>query len=127
MSQKFLSTAVLILICGGSAMAQFGRGGGQWATAGGDPQRTGWVRADPQISKENVTKGVVQFLWKTKLDNAPRQLEALTPPSHDRRRRQARRRPTCRVAAPAPSPRRSTAMPAATLRRRASLPRASSV
>ena len=51
MSEKFLSTAVLVLACGGSAMAQFGRGGSQWATVGGDPQRTGWVRADPQISK----------------------------------------------------------------------------
>jgi hypothetical protein len=81
MSQRFLYTTALILTCAGIAAAQGGRGGANWATAGGDPQRSGWVRADPQISRESVTKGVVQFLWKTKLDNAPRQLEALTPPA----------------------------------------------
>lgn len=80
MSEKFLSTAVLILMCGGPALAQ-GRGGGAWATIGGDTQRTGWVRADPQISKDNIGKGVVQFLWKVKLENTPRQLESLTQPA----------------------------------------------
>src|SRR5689334_6781263 len=64
----------------GAAFAQFGRGGANWSTANGDPQRTAWVRADPQISKENVQKGVVQLLWKLKLNNDPRQLNALTEP-----------------------------------------------
>ena len=74
-----------ILICAllwtGAAFAQFGRGGGAWSTTNGDAQRTSWVRTDPQISRENVQKGVVQFLWKLKLDSKPRQLNALTPPA----------------------------------------------
>src|SRR2546425_2932715 len=64
----------------GALFAQFGRGGGAWSTANGDPQRTAWVRADPEISKESVQKGVVQFLWKLKLNNETRQLNALTQP-----------------------------------------------
>src|SRR5436853_6090773 len=74
-----------ILICAllwtGALFAQFGRGGATWSTTNGDAQRTSWVRTDPQISKENVQKGVVQFLWKLKLDNDARQLNALTPPA----------------------------------------------
>src|SRR6266487_3415556 len=64
----------------GAAFAQFGRGGATWSTANGDSQRTAWVRADPQISRESVQKGVLQFLWKLKLNNETRQLNALTQP-----------------------------------------------
>jgi outer membrane protein assembly factor BamB len=64
----------------GAAFPQPGRGGINWSTANADPQRTAWIRTDPQISRENVQKGVVQFLWKQKLGNEPRQLNALTQP-----------------------------------------------
>src|SRR5690349_4698583 len=85
MKRRILNSAALsvcALIVPGSALAQFGRGGGGWQSVGADAQRTGWVRTDPQISKDGVTKGVMQFLWKTKLDNgAPRQGVGLTPPA----------------------------------------------
>src|ERR1041384_3840081 len=63
-----------------AAFGQFGRGGANWSTANGDPQRTAWIRTDPQISRETVQKGVMQFLWKLKLNNENRQLKALTQP-----------------------------------------------
>ena len=46
-----------------------GRGGGAWSTVGGDPQRTGWVRTDPRISKDSAAKGL-QLLWKRQLDKS---------------------------------------------------------
>ena len=58
----------------GFAQAQFGRGGGDWLTIGGDAQRTASVRIDPQISVEKVQAGVMQPLWKMKLNGTP------TPP-----------------------------------------------
>src|SRR5262245_16012257 len=64
----------------GAAFPQPGRGGINWSTANADPQRTAWIRTDPQISRESVQKGVVQFLWKLKLTTEPRQLNALTQP-----------------------------------------------
>ena len=58
-----------------------GRGGSAWTTAGGDAQRTSWVKTDPRISKETLQKaGEFQLLWKMKLDNQARQLESLTQP-----------------------------------------------
>jgi outer membrane protein assembly factor BamB len=62
-----------------AAQAQ-GRGGPNWTTTGSDAQRTSWVKTDPRISKESVQKPGLQLLWKTKLDNQPRQLESLTQP-----------------------------------------------
>jgi hypothetical protein len=62
-----------------SADAQ-GRGAPNWTTTSGDAQRTSWVKTDPRISKEGLQKPGFQLLWKSKLDNQPRQLEALTQP-----------------------------------------------
>jgi len=56
------------------AHAQFGRGGGDWLAPGGDAQRSGTVRTDAHISTESVQAGVMQSLWKIKLNGAP------TPP-----------------------------------------------
>jgi hypothetical protein len=55
-----------------------GRGGPNWTTTSGDAQRTSWVKTDPRISRENLQ--TFQLLWKTKLENQPRQLESLTQP-----------------------------------------------
>jgi hypothetical protein len=64
-----------------SAVAQAqGRGGSNWTTTGGDAQRTSSVKTDPRISKESLQKPGFQLLWKSKLDNQPRQLESLTQP-----------------------------------------------
>ncbi|MEO7270651.1 MAG: PQQ-binding-like beta-propeller repeat protein [Vicinamibacterales bacterium] len=64
---------------GGVAWAQ-GRGGGNWPTAGSDAQRTAWVRTDARISPESLQKPGFQLLWKSKLDNQPKQLVSLTQP-----------------------------------------------
>lgn len=56
------------------ANAQFGRGGGDWMTIGADAQRTASVRTDAHISVESVEAGVMQPLWKVKLNGSP------TPP-----------------------------------------------
>src|SRR5436305_14081595 len=73
-------TAILAVITGaGVAHAQFGRGAGDWNTVGGDAQRSSWVRNDAKISKSALEKPGFGFIWKVKLDNAPKQGNALTP------------------------------------------------
>jgi hypothetical protein len=56
-----------------------------WMTDNGDAQRSSWVRSDAKISKESLQdpnrKPGFQLLWKIKLGNKPRQLNALTPPA----------------------------------------------
>ena len=64
----------------GAAWAQGRGGGGNWPTAGSDPQRTSWVRADAKISKDSLQKPGFQLLWKSKLDNETKQLLSLTQP-----------------------------------------------
>src|SRR5205807_7652137 len=73
-------TAILDLISGaGVAHAQFGRGAGDWNTVGGDAQRSSWVRADAKISKASLEKPGFALAWKVKLENAPKQMNSLTP------------------------------------------------
>ena len=49
-----------------------------WTTQGFDAQRTSWMRADPYISLESLSK--FQLSWKLKLDNESRFGNALTAP-----------------------------------------------
>ena len=50
-----------------------------WTTQGFDAQRTSWMRVDPYISADNLSK--FQFIWKlTIIDNEPRFGNALTAP-----------------------------------------------
>jgi putative pyrroloquinoline-quinone binding quinoprotein len=70
---------VLTGVASGAAEAQ-GRGSPNWTTTNSDAQRTGWVKSDPRISRESLQKPGFQLLWKTKLENQPRQLESLTQP-----------------------------------------------
>jgi outer membrane protein assembly factor BamB len=49
-----------------------------WLTFGGDPQRSGWAREETTITKDNVKS--LQLAWKLKLDNEPKELNALTVP-----------------------------------------------
>jgi len=64
--------------------AQGGRGGAEWTTASFDAQRSGWVRTDPRISVQTLTKpgdfGSFKFLWKLKLEHDPKAATALTQP-----------------------------------------------
>lgn len=41
------------------------RGGGAWATAGGDPQLTGWQKSEPRLTRDNAKE--IKYLWKLKL------------------------------------------------------------
>ncbi len=65
------------LTLAGIASAQFG-GGPAWNVAGGDAQKTSWVRADPQISVANLQKPGFKFLWKVKINNEAKQGYALS-------------------------------------------------
>src|SRR5687767_13861306 len=49
-----------------------------WTTQGFDAQRTSWMRVDPYISLDNLSK--FQFLWKLKVDNESRHGNSLTAP-----------------------------------------------
>jgi outer membrane protein assembly factor BamB len=69
-----LCVAIIALNFAVFAHAQFGRGGGDWLGPGADAQRTNSVRTDPHISVESVQGGVMQSLWKVKLNGVP------TPP-----------------------------------------------
>ena len=51
-----------------------------WTTIGNDAQRSAWIRADAKISAASVQHPDFKLLWKLKLDNEPRQLNALTQP-----------------------------------------------
>ncbi|HXA50908.1 MAG TPA: PQQ-binding-like beta-propeller repeat protein [Candidatus Acidoferrum sp.] len=66
------------LLCAAGAYAQGGRGGSDWATAGNDAQRSGWVRTDAKISLASMEKPGFAFLWKQKLASDPKQLNSLT-------------------------------------------------
>jgi len=62
-----VGAGVVILLAASSA--QIGRLNGQdWATARADLQRTGWVRTDPFVSRDTMTKGTFKLQWKAKLD-----------------------------------------------------------
>ena len=67
-------TAVLTI----ATSAQVGRGGSEWLTALGDAQRTSWIRSDPKISLETMSKPGFELQWTSKLDNQPRLLNGLT-------------------------------------------------
>ena len=74
------ATPILFAIVGASA-AYGQRGGGDWMTSGNDAQRSSWVRMDAKISAENMQKPGFELLWKMKVNNGTRQLNALTPPA----------------------------------------------
>ena len=45
------------------------RGGPDWTTAAGDPQRTSWVRYDPGVTPAKIVKpDGFKFLWKVSMD-----------------------------------------------------------
>jgi outer membrane protein assembly factor BamB len=51
---------------------QVGRGSTEWLTAGGDAQRTFWIRTDPKISVESMSAPGFALQWTQKLDNRMR-------------------------------------------------------
>ena len=66
------ATAFALAVAIGTIHAQVGRGTTEWLTAGGDAQRTFWVRADPKISVASLSKPGFELQWSQKLDNRVR-------------------------------------------------------
>ena len=66
------ATAFALAVAIGTIHAQVGRGTTEWLTAGGDAQRTFWVRADPKISVASMSKPGFELQWSQKLDNRMR-------------------------------------------------------
>ena len=60
----------MVLACGASAA--------DWLTDGGDIRRTNHQTDETVLTKANVNG--LQLLWKTKLDNTPRQMHSLLEP-----------------------------------------------
>ena len=72
----------LLTVCGLIWTPQRLAQGGQaavadWLTDGGDLERTAWQRNETLISTSSVRD--MKLLWKTKLDNQPRQMHNLLP------------------------------------------------
>jgi hypothetical protein len=66
------ATAFGIAVLVGTMNAQVGRGTTEWLTAGGDAQRTFWIRTDPKISVTSMSEPGFERQWSTKLDNRTR-------------------------------------------------------
>src|SRR5580692_5342034 len=58
------------------APAQSGRG--SWITFGGDPQRTGWNKTEPDLTLESVKH--LKLEWSVTLPSEPKALSNLTAP-----------------------------------------------
>src|SRR5580692_1528615 len=73
--RRLTASAALPLACAfvwaAAARAQGGRGSADWMTAGGDAQRSSWVRTDPKISVSSLDKPGFQVAWKVKLTSEP--------------------------------------------------------
>jgi outer membrane protein assembly factor BamB len=71
---RFSAVATLALggafLLPGPVRAQF-RGGPDWMTAGGDAQRSSWIRSDPKISVERMEKPGFALVWKIRLAHEP--------------------------------------------------------
>ncbi len=74
--QRSCAVALVGMLAGAVLWAQ-GRGGPDWPTPQGDAQGTSWLRGDPNISVEGLSKPGFSLQWKTTLDNQPRQSHSL--------------------------------------------------
>ena len=74
-----MRTAIVLLAVLAAPLAilgQFGRG--SWTTFGGDPQRTGWNKTEPDLTLEAVKH--LKLEWSVQLDSTARALSNLTAP-----------------------------------------------
>ncbi|MEO7192711.1 MAG: hypothetical protein ABI051_16805 [Vicinamibacterales bacterium] len=69
--KRLFAVCATSLVAGGVTFAQIGRGGSEWVTAFADAQRTSWIRSDPKISLEAMSKPGFELQWKTKLETQP--------------------------------------------------------
>lgn len=77
MKRNFVLAIMFASAMGGLIYAQ-ARSAPDWTTQGFDAQRTSWMRVDPYISIDNLSK--FQFIWKLKVDNESRFGNSLTTP-----------------------------------------------
>src|ERR1051326_531580 len=71
-STRAYAVALAAALAGGVLFAQTRGGGSEWLTAGGDAQRTSWIRTDAAISVATMSKPGFELQWKATLDNQPR-------------------------------------------------------
>ena len=67
-----------MLFTGAVGVAQVGRGWSDWPTPYADAQRTSWLRTDPKISVEALSKSGFDLQWTSKLDELGRKSQHLT-------------------------------------------------
>ena len=77
-AHRIVSLLAASLIAGGVTFAQVGRGWSDWPTPYADAQRTSWLRTDPNISVESMSKPGFALQWTSKLDNQRRGSHGLT-------------------------------------------------
>jgi outer membrane protein assembly factor BamB len=70
--------AVMCALAGAVGWAQGRNVGFDWPATSADAQRTGWLRLDPNISVEGLSKPGFEFQWREKLNNTPRQTVSLS-------------------------------------------------
>ena len=77
--KKGLIVALMFASVASGLMFAQARSAPDWTTQGFDAQRTSWMRVDPHISVDNLSK--FQFIWKLKIvDNEPRFGNSLSVP-----------------------------------------------
>src|SRR5215217_6118812 len=77
-ADRIAAVVAAALIAGSVTFAQVGRGWSDWSTPYADAQRTSWLRTDPNISVESMSKPGFDVQWTAKLDNQARGLGGLT-------------------------------------------------
>jgi hypothetical protein len=78
MRVRITSLVAALLIASGATFAQVGRGWSDWLTPYADAQRTSWLRTDPNISVESMSKPGFELQWTSKLDNQSGGVQGLT-------------------------------------------------
>ena len=76
--QQIVILLAAVLFTGAVAIAQVGRGWSDWPTPYADAQRTSWLRIDPKISVESLSKSGFEMQWTSKLDELGRKSGHLT-------------------------------------------------
>jgi outer membrane protein assembly factor BamB len=77
-AHRIASVMVVSLIASSFTSAQVGRGWSDWPTPYADAQRTSWLRTDPNISVESLSKPGFELQWAVSLENRPRGFAGLT-------------------------------------------------
>src|SRR5580765_7907094 len=75
---RIASLVAAVLVAGGATFAQVGRGWSDWLTPYADAQRTSWLRTDPNISVESMSKPGFELQWTAKLDAEARGAQSPT-------------------------------------------------